>query len=200
MLSVGVLASFEAKTGNEAKVERFLEEGLATVRQHQASTIWFAFRLGLTSFGAFAAFASEEEREALLSVGGPVAAQTSSELFAHPPRFQKVDILAAKLPCGESKVPVGSLVRFEARSGKEPDFEHFLKEALVAIHQAPGTTAWFAFLLGASTYGVFDAFPDEKGRVAHFLAGAERARKATGLLEVPPLVEKVDILAVRLPE
>ncbi len=199
MVTVGLLARFEAKPGNEAAVERFFQEGLPIVQRQPASTAWFAFRLGPTTFGAFAAFANEEERLALLSVGGPVLAERHSELFAQPPTFQKVDVLAAKLPRGENSVTVGSLVRFEARSGKEADWERFLKEALVAIQVAPGTTAWYAYRLGPATSGVFDAFPDEAGRQAHFLAGAARAEKASDLLETPPVVEKVDVLAAKLP-
>jgi len=70
MVPVGVLARFEAKSGNEAKVEHFFQEGLAIVQQQKASTVWFAFRLSPTAFGAFTSFANEE-RSALLSVGGP---------------------------------------------------------------------------------------------------------------------------------
>lgn len=199
MVTVGALARFEAKSGNEAAVERFFQEGLPIVQRQPASTVWFGFRLGPTTFGAFAAFANEEERQALLSVGGPVLAQRHSALFALPPTFEKVAVLAVKRPRRENGVPVGSLVRFKARSGKEADWERYLKEALVAIQEAPGTTAWFAFRLDASTFGVFDAFPDEAGRQAHFLAGAARAEKASDLLEMPPVVEKVDIFAARLP-
>ena len=198
MVTVGVLARFEAKFGNEAKVERFFQEGLAIVQRQKASTIWFVFRLGPTTFGAFAAFANEDERLSLLSVGGPIAAQKNSELFVQPPTFQNISIVAAKLPRGEKNVALGSLVRFETRSGKEAAFEDFLKDALLAIQEAPGTTAWFAFRLGSSIFGVFDAFISEEGRRAHFLAGAERAEKASDLLKVSPVVEKVDLLATKL--
>ncbi|WP_083815223.1 antibiotic biosynthesis monooxygenase [Ktedonobacter racemifer] len=110
-----------------------------------------------------------------------------------------VDVLAAKYPRGENRVTVGSLVRFEAKSGKEADWERFLKEALGAIQEVPGTIAWYAFRLGPATFGVFDTFPDEAGRQAHFLDGAARAEKASDLLEMPPVVERVDVLATRLP-
>jgi hypothetical protein len=139
------------------------------------------------------------QRDALLSVGGPILAERHAQLFAEPPTFQKVDILAAKLPREENTVTVGSLVRFQARPGNEANIERFLKEALVAAQEAPGTTAWFAIRLGPSTTGVFDAFPDEAGRQVHFLAGVARAEKFSDLLELPPGVEKVDILAARLP-
>lgn len=199
MVTVGVLARFEAKPGNEAAIERFFNEGRLIVQQSKASTAWYAFRLGPTTFGAFAAFADEEERLALLSVGGPKASQRHPELFAQPPTFEMVDLLAVKRPRGENRVTIGSLVRFEAKPAKETEWEGFLKEALRAIQEAPGTTAWYAFRLGAATFGVFDTFPDEAGRQAHFLAGAARAEKAADLLENPPVVEKVDILAVKLP-
>ena len=67
-------------------------------------------------------------------------------------------------------VTVGLLIRFEAKPGKEADVERALKEALAAIQEEPATIAWFAIRLGPSTFGVFDAFPDEEGRLAHFNA------------------------------
>jgi len=67
--------------------------------------------------------------------------------------------------------------------------------------QEPATTAWFALRIGRSTFGIFDAFPDEAGRNAH-LAGAIAAAlmaKAPDLLATPPVIEKVEILAAKLP-
>ena len=98
MVTVGALARFEFKPGNEATIERFFHEGLLTVQQGKASTAWYAFRLGPTTFGAFGAFANEEDRHALLSTGGPVLAKKIAALFAQPPIFEKVDIFAARLP------------------------------------------------------------------------------------------------------
>ncbi|MEO6194181.1 MAG: antibiotic biosynthesis monooxygenase, partial [Thermoanaerobaculia bacterium] len=48
---------------------------------------------------------------------------------------------------------------------------------------------------------IFDAFPDEAGRQAH-LAGKVAAAlmaKAPDLFAQPPSIEKVDILAAKLP-
>ncbi len=59
IVTVGALARFEAKPGNEADVERFFLEGLPIVQLQKASTLWFRFRLGPTTFGAFGAFANE---------------------------------------------------------------------------------------------------------------------------------------------
>jgi quinol monooxygenase YgiN len=98
-------------------------------------------------------------------------------------------------------VSVALLVRLEAKPGKEADVENFLRSGLPLAQQEPATTAWFAIRLGPSTFGIFDAFPDEAGRQAHLsgpIAAALMA-KASELLAKPPVIEKVDVLAAKLP-
>jgi quinol monooxygenase YgiN len=90
----------------------------------------------------------------------------------------------------------------EAKPGKEADVENFLREGLSMVQQEPATIAWFAIRLGPSTFGIFDAFPDESGRQAH-LSGrvaAALTEKAPELLTQPPSIEKVDVLAAKLPK
>jgi len=99
-------------------------------------------------------------------------------------------------------VKVGLLVRLQAKPGKEADVAAFLKQGLPLAQQEPATTAWFALQLGPSTFGIFDIFPDDSGRQAHLsgpIAAALMA-KASELLAQPPVIEKVDILAAKLPE
>jgi quinol monooxygenase YgiN len=98
-------------------------------------------------------------------------------------------------------VKLALFVRLEAKPGKEADVESFLREGLAVVQQEPATTAWFALRLGPSTFGIFDAFPDESGRQAHLngkVAAALMAR-ASELFSQPPAIEKVDVLAVKLP-
>lgn len=98
-------------------------------------------------------------------------------------------------------VNVALLVRLEAKLGKEADVESFLRGGLPVVQSEPATTAWFAIRLGPSTFGIFDAFPDEAGRQAH-LSGRVAAAlmaKASELLAQPPVIEKVDVLAAKLP-
>jgi quinol monooxygenase YgiN len=98
-------------------------------------------------------------------------------------------------------VKVALFVRLEAKPGKEADVESFLRGGLSVVQQEPATTAWFALRLGPSTFGIFDAFPDESGRQAHLsgqVAAALMAR-ASELFSQPPVIEKVDVLAVKLP-
>ena len=99
-------------------------------------------------------------------------------------------------------VKVALLVRLEAKPGKEKEVEDFLRGGLAIVQEEPATTAWFAIRLGTSTFGIFDAFPDEGGRQAH-LSGRVAAAlmaKAPELLAKPPVIEKVDVLAAKLPE
>lgn len=98
-------------------------------------------------------------------------------------------------------VTVGLLVRVEAKPGKEAEVESFLKSALPLAQDEPDTTAWFAIRMGRSTFGVFDVFPDDAGRQAHLTGkiAAALMAKASELLAQPPVIEKIDVLAAKLP-
>jgi|SRR6478736_268119 len=92
-------------------------------------------------------------------------------------------------------------VRLEAKPGKEAEVQKFLEGGLPLVEQEPDTVAWFGIRIGPTTFGIFDAFPDDKGREAH-LAGRVAAalmEKAPQLLASPPKIEKVDVLAAKLP-
>lgn len=98
-------------------------------------------------------------------------------------------------------VTVGVLARLEAKLGKEAEVQRFLEGALPLAQDEPATIAWFAIRLGPSTFGIFDAFPDESAREAH-LSGAIAAallERASDLLAQPPTIEKHDVLAAKLP-
>jgi quinol monooxygenase YgiN len=98
-------------------------------------------------------------------------------------------------------VKVALFVRLEAKPGKEAEVEAFLESGLPLVEEEPATTAWFGIRLGPSTFGIFDAFPDESGRDAH-LSGRVAAAlmaKAPDLLAQPPSIEKADVLASKLP-
>ena len=98
-------------------------------------------------------------------------------------------------------VTLALLVRLEAKPGKEAEVESFLRGGLSVVQEEPATTAWFAIRLGPSTFGIFDAFPDEAARQAHLtgrVAAALKA-KASELFAQPPTIEKLDVLAAKLP-
>jgi hypothetical protein len=93
----GVLARFVFTPESAADAPAFFEAGLPIVQTQPESTIWLAFRVNETTFGAFAAFASEDDRAALLAAGGPKLAGEREVLFAEAPTFDKVDILASRV-------------------------------------------------------------------------------------------------------
>ena len=98
-------------------------------------------------------------------------------------------------------VTTALLVRLEAKPGKETEVQRFLEGALPIVQGEPATTAWFAIRMGPSTFGIFDAFPDDAGRQAH-LGGAVAAAlmaRASELLSEPPVIEQIDVLADKLP-
>lgn len=94
------------------------------------------------------------------------------------------------------------LVRLEAKPGKEAEVEQFLMDGLLLVQEEPDTTAWFGIRLGPSTFGIFDAFPDEQGRQAHLKGKVAAAlmEKAEELFVKPPVIENVDVLAAKLPK
>ena len=99
-------------------------------------------------------------------------------------------------------VTLALYVRLEAKPGKEREVEEFLKSGYRLVMDEPETIAWFGIRLGPSTFGIFDVFPDEKGRQAH-LSGKVAAAlmaKAPELLAKTPVIEKIDVLAAKLPK
>lgn len=98
-------------------------------------------------------------------------------------------------------VKVALFVRLEAKPGKEREVETFLRNGLPLVQEEPATVAWFGIRLGPTTFGIFDAFPDEKGRQAHLSGKVAAALMAQAgeLLSEPPSIEKVDVLAAKLP-
>lgn len=91
------------------------------------------------------------------------------------------------------------LARLEAKPGKEQQVADFLISALPLAEAEPGTVRWYALQLGPSTFGIFDTFADEAGREAHLNGEIAKALMAHAdeLLIEPPVIEKVDLLAVK---
>ena len=98
-------------------------------------------------------------------------------------------------------VKVALFVRLEAKPGKEKEVEDFLLGGLPIVQEEPATTVWFGIRLGPSTFGIFDAFPDEAGRQAHLTGKVAAALMAQAgeLFATPPSIEKADVLASKLP-
>jgi quinol monooxygenase YgiN len=96
-------------------------------------------------------------------------------------------------------VKLALLARLEAKPGKEQEVADFLKSALPLAQQEPDTISWYALQLGPSTFGIFDTFEHEEGRKAHLSGQIAQAlmAKASELLAKDPVIEQVDLLAVK---
>jgi quinol monooxygenase YgiN len=95
----------------------------------------------------------------------------------------------------------GLLVRMHAKHGKDRAVEELLYSALPLVQGEPETTAWFAVRFGRNDYGIFNVFPDDAAREAHLSGPAvtELQRRTAELLEGAPQIQKLEVLADKLP-
>ena len=93
-------------------------------------------------------------------------------------------------------------VRLEAKPGKEDEVAAFLMQGLQLANQETTTPLWFALRFGPTTFAIFDSFTDEAGRQAHLNGPIAKAlmAKAPELLATPPVIERLDVLGVKLPK
>ena len=99
MVKVALLARLEAKPGKEAAVADFLAGALPLANAEPRTTVWFALKLGPSTFGVFDAFADDSGRQAHLN--GPIAQAlmaNASTLLSAPPTIEAVELLAVKMP------------------------------------------------------------------------------------------------------
>lgn len=101
-----------------------------------------------------------------------------------------------------TKIRVGLYVRLEAKPGQENAVAAFLKSALPLVEREPATMTWYAMRLGPTTFGIYDTFPDDQGREAHLAGDVATAlmQKAPELLASPPTIQKIEVLAAKLPD
>jgi len=93
-----LLARLEAKPGKEAAVRDLLISAVALANQEARTTVWFALKLGPSTFGVFDAFADEGGRQAHLN--GPIAQalmDNAPALLIKEPQIDPIDVLGAKL-------------------------------------------------------------------------------------------------------
>jgi quinol monooxygenase YgiN len=99
MLTLSLFVRLEAKPGKEKDVAAFLQQGLELANQETTTPLWFALRLGPTTFAIFDAFENESGRQAHLN--GPIAKalmENAPNLLASPPSIERAEVLGAKLP------------------------------------------------------------------------------------------------------
>jgi quinol monooxygenase YgiN len=98
MVKVALLVRLEAKPGQEQALENFLKGALPLANQELFTPVWFALKIGPSTFGIFDAFGDESGRKAHLT--GQIAAALmakAGELLSEAPRIEQADVLAVKI-------------------------------------------------------------------------------------------------------
>jgi quinol monooxygenase YgiN len=98
MVTLGLFVRLEAKPGKENEVAAFLKQGLELANQETTTPIWFALRLGPSTFAIVDAFRDEQARQKHLN--GPIAQALMAQapdLLASPPVIERMEVLGAKL-------------------------------------------------------------------------------------------------------
>src|SRR5262245_47155677 len=98
MVSFSLFVRLEAKPGKENEVAAFLKQGLELANQETKTPIWFALRLGPTTFATCDSCRHEQGRQNHLN--GPIAKALMAQapnLLASPPVIEPMDVLGVKL-------------------------------------------------------------------------------------------------------
>lgn len=92
------------------------------------------------------------------------------------------------------------LATLEAQPGKEQDVADFLRAGLPIVQGESATIIWFAIQFGPTTFGIFDAFPDDAGRQTHVNGQIPKLLQENAhLFAQAPDFKMLDVLAVKLP-
>ena len=96
-VTLGLLATLEAKPGKGDELAAFLEQGRALADAEEGTVTWYAFKISDTTYGIFDTFEDEDGRQAHL--GGQIPAalgQVGPDLLAEDPDIKPVEVIAVK--------------------------------------------------------------------------------------------------------
>lgn len=191
----GLLATLDAAPGKEDELEQLLVDARSIVEAEPKTTSWFALRMGRGEYAIFDAFPDDAGRDAHLAGGVVAALRDHADLLDAEPQIEKVDVLAEKRTTGD--VTKGLLLRLAIKESHRDDAAELLREGRSVVEQEPGTTSWFAIRFENGDHGVFDVFPDPKGRRAHLTGKIPQQLAAHGLpwLAGLPHMSFADVLA-----
>jgi quinol monooxygenase YgiN len=205
MITRGLLIRWEAKRSKGADTEEFLQSALPLVQDETGTLAWFAVKFSgrEREYGLFSVFGDDVDREVHLN--GDVSRALKAhvpELFVQSPRIESVEVLASKMPVTPPMefIRKGILLKLRPKERHSSEMEEFIRDGKAFVQEEPRTVAWFGLRLTDGSFGLFDVFPDQEGRLAH-LAGQlplELAKHSISLLGDAPEIEMLDILAENL--
>jgi hypothetical protein len=97
MIKLGRFTRLDARPGKEKEIETFLRNSKALVDEEMSTEIWFAVKLGPSTFAIFDGFPDDESRAVHYSghVSHGLMAK-ANEWFTHPPVVEKFSVIAGK--------------------------------------------------------------------------------------------------------
>ncbi|QDX28260.1 hypothetical protein FPZ54_12600 [Sphingomonas suaedae] len=94
--------------------------------------------------------------------------------------------------------PKAFYIHIEARPGKEAEVERMLRDIYGCVLDEPATGPWFGVRYSATTFGIFEAFPNIAGRDAHVAGGGgdifRDKDRMNAILAYPAHVYRLDVL------
>ena len=94
--------------------------------------------------------------------------------------------------------PKAFYIHIEAKPGKEAEVVRMLGDIFACVLDEPATGPWFGIRYSATTFGVFEAFPNIAGRDAHVAGGGgdifRDVSRMNDILAQPAHVYRVDVL------
>ena len=87
-------------------------------------------------------------------------------------------------------------IHLEARPGQEEGVEQLLNDILYQVDREPRTGPWYGVRYTKRTFGIFEAFPDERARQRHLAGKGARAliERSGALLAKPARIDTLDVL------
>lgn len=174
----GTFIPITAVKGNEAAVASLLKSAAELVRKTEPLTLqWFALQETPSTFtivdffedqiGRNAHFAGQVAATLKNASGDAVEDGWDMGVVAHIENSKVLSNMVRTVD--NSKAALAVRIDIQAKWGKEEDLAKFLSGAAELVYETePQTLLWYAIRVDATQFAIFDVFPNEEAKAAHF--------------------------------
>jgi hypothetical protein len=198
-MNTALLLRMKAKPGQHDTLRNLVVETTQRASQHEPGITWFTLRFRRSELAIFAAFVDDTTRNAQATSVGMDLLERAEPRLSHRPTITTLEVLASKTPehpTTSAPSTKAMLLQFDAKADHGQQVGDFLRDARRFALNEPDTTAWYAIREG-DNYGIFDVFPNTRGRLKHFAGHIPREllKQGHALLGSIPSLELPDVLA-----